>query len=128
MGSWIEELDRREAAAKERIDGLRRQIAELTERLSAEENLLSRLEVTQETMAEILAGTGGTGEPEPRGGWRRRGRGWLHEPAPGLFTLARQSPSGGGAGRAVAGDGLFFPGSGVRPHPNRLEEEPSGTV
>jgi hypothetical protein len=174
MGSWSEELDRREAAARERICSLRQQIAELTERLAAEENLLSRLEITRETMAEILAGTGEAGEPEPRAGaggeeevdaavsvspigvvtvppWqpgmdaavlplayrdileiladavqplrakniaatlglpadaakiegvrsrlkRLTGRGWLREPAPGLFTLARQLPSGGGPG------------------------------
>ena len=173
MGSWSEELDRREAAARERIGSLRQQIAELTGRLAAEENLLSRLEITRETMAEILAGTGEAGEPEPRAGageeqagaavsgspigvvtvppWqpgmdaavlplayrdileiladavqplrakniavtlglpadaakiegvrsrlkRLVERGWLHEPAPGLFTLARQPSSGGGPG------------------------------
>jgi hypothetical protein len=175
MGSWIEELDRRETAARERIDSLRQQIAELTERLAAEESLLSRLEITREMMTEILAGTGEAGEPEPRAeaggegeagaaaasvspigvvtvppwqpgmdaavlplayrdileiladavqplrakniaatlglpadaakveGLRSRLKrlvecGWLHEPAPGLFTLARQPLSGGGPG------------------------------
>jgi hypothetical protein len=47
MGSWIEELERREAAARERAEGLRRQIAELSERLAAEEERLSRLEITR---------------------------------------------------------------------------------
>jgi hypothetical protein len=156
------------------IDSLRQQIAELTERLAAEESLLSRLEITREMMTEILAGTGEAGEPEPRaeaGGEGEAGvaasvspigvvtvppwqpgmdaavlplayrdilevladavqplrakhiaatlglpadaakveglrsklkrlveRGWLREPAPGLFTLARQPLSGGGPG------------------------------
>lgn len=57
MGSWIVELERREAAARERVDGLRRQIAELTERLGAEEGVLSRLEITRETMTDLLAAT-----------------------------------------------------------------------
>jgi hypothetical protein len=57
---------------------------------------------------------------------RRTGTQGTRAAAPGLFTLARQALSG--TGRALAGDGLFFLGSEVRPHPNRLEEEPSGTV
>jgi hypothetical protein len=64
MGSWIVELQRREAAAGERVDGLRRQIAELTERLAAEENLLSRLEITRETMSDLLAESGEAGGEE----------------------------------------------------------------
>jgi len=63
MGSWIEELERREAAAREQIEGLRRQIAELTERLAAEEERLSRLEITRETMTELLAETGEAAGP-----------------------------------------------------------------
>jgi len=68
MGSWIEALELREAAVRERIDGLRRQIAELTERLAVEEDVLSRLEITRETMADLLAGTDQDGEPGPRDG------------------------------------------------------------
>ncbi len=66
MGSWIVELDRREGAARERVDSLRRQIAELTERLASEEDLLSRLEITRETMTDLLAETGEADAPGPR--------------------------------------------------------------
>ncbi|QIS23544.1 hypothetical protein [Nocardia terpenica] len=54
MVSWREELTRREAAAAERVQRLREQIAELTDELTAAEQLLSRLTITRETMAEIL--------------------------------------------------------------------------
>jgi hypothetical protein len=54
MGSLLEELARREAAARRRIEGLREQIAELTERLGSEEGRLSRLVITRETVEEIL--------------------------------------------------------------------------
>ncbi|NNH76093.1 hypothetical protein HLB23_40705 [Nocardia uniformis] len=54
MGSWREELDRREAATSERVEALRRQIAELSEQLEVAEQRLSRLQITRETMDEIL--------------------------------------------------------------------------
>ncbi|WP_406432181.1 hypothetical protein OHB00_06510 [Streptomyces sp. NBC_00631] len=63
--SWLEELERREAAARERIEELRARIAELTESLAAEEAVLSRLEITRETMSEILSGEGTAAKPEP---------------------------------------------------------------
>ncbi|WP_344966975.1 hypothetical protein [Streptosporangium fragile] len=47
MGSLLEELARREAAARERVERLR-------ERLTAEEETLSRLVVTRQTVEEIL--------------------------------------------------------------------------
>ncbi|MFJ3799985.1 hypothetical protein ACIPSJ_27350 [Streptomyces sp. NPDC090088] len=56
MASWLEELDRREAAAREEIAGLRDQIEELTRRLAEREDVLSRLQITRETMTEILSG------------------------------------------------------------------------
>ena len=62
MGSLIEELQRREAAARREADELRGEIARLTERLARAEDRLSRLEITRETVAEILGGAG-TGEP-----------------------------------------------------------------
>jgi hypothetical protein len=72
MGSWVEELERRAAVARERIEDLGRQIAELTGLLAAEQERLSRLEITRETMAEIVAGTGGVAAPRagvgPEGG------------------------------------------------------------
>ncbi|WP_067479803.1 hypothetical protein [Nocardia amamiensis] len=54
MGSWLDELGRREADARQRAQGLRERIAELSQQLATEELLLSRLQVTRETMVEIL--------------------------------------------------------------------------
>ncbi|MDF2269264.1 hypothetical protein P2Q00_28050 [Streptomyces coacervatus] len=56
MVSWLEELDRRAAAAREEIAELRDRIGELTRRLAEREEVLSRLEITRETMTEILSG------------------------------------------------------------------------
>lgn len=41
--SWLEELERRQAAARERLTELRIQIGELTDRLTEQEKVLSRL-------------------------------------------------------------------------------------
>jgi chromosome segregation ATPase len=65
MGSLIEELQRREAAARQEVDELRGEIARLNERLARAEERLSRLEITRETVAEIL---GGVGADEPAAG------------------------------------------------------------
>jgi hypothetical protein len=56
MVSWLEELDRRESAARVEIAELRDQIEELTRRLAEREGVLSRLQITRETMTEILSG------------------------------------------------------------------------
>jgi len=58
MGSLIEELQQREAAARREADELRSEIAQLNERLAQAEERLSRLEITRETVAEILGGAG----------------------------------------------------------------------
>jgi hypothetical protein len=58
MGSLIDELQRREAAARQEADELRGEIARLNERLARAEERLSRLEITRETVAEILGGVG----------------------------------------------------------------------
>ncbi|MEU7061916.1 hypothetical protein [Streptomyces sp. NPDC046197] len=55
MVSWLEELERREAAAREKVDELRARIEELTGHLAEQESVLSRLEITRETMTEILS-------------------------------------------------------------------------
>ena len=47
------ELDAREAAARGRVEALRERIAELTEQLAAEEELVSRLGITRQTVLEI---------------------------------------------------------------------------
>ena len=49
MGSPIEELQRREAAARQEVNELRGEIARLNERLTRAEEKLSRLEITRET-------------------------------------------------------------------------------
>ena len=58
MGSLIDELQRREAAAREEAEGLRGQIAQLTERLAGVEERLSRLVIARETVDEVLNGSG----------------------------------------------------------------------
>ncbi|WP_331743752.1 hypothetical protein OG762_48435 (plasmid) [Streptomyces sp. NBC_01136] len=55
MGSLFEELEAREAAARARVEELESQIAELTARLEAERETWSRLRVTRETVAEVVA-------------------------------------------------------------------------
>lgn len=62
MGSLIDELQRREAAARAEAEELRRQIAELTEQLSQAEERLSRLVITRQTVDEVLS-EAGTGAP-----------------------------------------------------------------
>jgi hypothetical protein len=58
MGSLIEELQRREAAARQEADALRSEIARLSERLALAEERLARLEITRETVTEILGDAG----------------------------------------------------------------------
>ncbi len=58
IASLIEELQRREAAARQEADELRGEIARLNERLARAEERLARLEITRETVAEILGGAG----------------------------------------------------------------------
>ncbi|GCB47489.1 hypothetical protein [Streptomyces sp. NL15-2K] len=55
MGSLFEELEAREAAVRVRVEELESQIAELTARLEAERETWSRLRVTRETVAEVVA-------------------------------------------------------------------------
>ena len=50
------ELEAREAAAHARAEALRARIAALTEQLAGEEELLSRLGITRQTVLEILGG------------------------------------------------------------------------
>ncbi len=55
MVSWREELERPESAARVRIAELRWQIEELTALLVEQEAVVPRLEITRETMSEILS-------------------------------------------------------------------------
>jgi cell division septum initiation protein DivIVA len=63
MGSLIDELQRREAAAREEAEELRGRIAQLTERLAGAEERLSRLAITRETVEEVLNGSGAEAAP-----------------------------------------------------------------
>jgi hypothetical protein len=58
MGSLIDELQRRETAARAEAVELRGRIAELAERLAGVEERLSRLVITRETVDEVLSGAG----------------------------------------------------------------------
>lgn len=58
MGSLIDELQRREAAARAEAEELRGRIAELAGQLAQAEERLSRLVVTRETVEEVLDGAG----------------------------------------------------------------------
>jgi hypothetical protein len=58
MGSLIDELQRREAAAREEAEDLRGRIAQLAERLAGVEERLSRLVIARETVEEVLTGSG----------------------------------------------------------------------
>src|SRR5258708_22089999 len=75
MGSLIDELQRREAAAREEAEELRGRIAQLAERLAGVEERLSRLVIARETVDEVLseAGAGaspaGAGRGGPPPGW-----------------------------------------------------------
>jgi hypothetical protein len=68
MVSWLEELERREAAAREKIGELRARIEELAGHLAEQEMVLSRLEITRETMTEILYSDETVSEAEPEAG------------------------------------------------------------
>jgi len=59
MGSLMAELEAREAAARGRAEALRARVGELTGQLAAEEELLSRLGITRQTVVEILGGGDG---------------------------------------------------------------------
>ena len=54
MGSLIDELQRREAAARAGAEELRGRIAELAEQLAQAEERLSRLVIARETVEEVL--------------------------------------------------------------------------
>jgi hypothetical protein len=60
MGSLIDELQRREAAARAEAERLRGQIAELAERLAGVEEQLSRLVIAREVVDEVLDGAATT--------------------------------------------------------------------
>ncbi|WP_406346916.1 hypothetical protein [Streptomyces sp. NBC_00648] len=54
MVSLLEELERREAAIRERVSELRLQVAELSDQLAAFEEMLSQVEVARMVVREVL--------------------------------------------------------------------------
>jgi hypothetical protein len=54
MGSLLDELERREAAARAEAEELRGRIAELTEQLAGAEERLARLVITRETVIGVV--------------------------------------------------------------------------
>ena len=74
MGSLLEALEARERAARARVEALRTEMDRLAERLAAEQALLGRLEITRQTVIEVLAGDGLPGQdvagidPDPSAG------------------------------------------------------------
>lgn len=93
MVSWLEELERREDGARDRISELRVQIDVLEGQLTEQEAVVSRLEITRETMTEILSGdgpiTGPDEEMEPEGA-----AGAFEEPAAEADQFEVGSPVG----------------------------------
>jgi hypothetical protein len=58
MASLLEALRARERAARARVEALRVEMDRLVERLAAEQELLGRLEITRQTVMQVLAGDG----------------------------------------------------------------------
>jgi hypothetical protein len=56
VGSLLEALEAREAAARTRVKALRAEMDRLAEQVAAEQELLGRLEITRQTVIEVLAG------------------------------------------------------------------------
>ncbi len=56
MGSLLEALQAREAAARARVEALQAEMDRLAEQVAAEQELLGRLEITRQTVVEVLAG------------------------------------------------------------------------
>ncbi len=87
MGSLIDELRRREAAARAQAEELRGQIARLAECLAGVEEQLSRLVIAREVVDEVLDGTAAgvsaaSGQPEVTAS-----SGAGHSPAIGVLAV-----------------------------------------
>ncbi|RFU41155.1 hypothetical protein DZF91_13325 [Actinomadura logoneensis] len=68
MVSWQEELTRRQVESRQRIENLRRQLAEVQARLEAEEDWLLELEIAERMMNKVLGEAPQAAEPEPKSG------------------------------------------------------------
>lgn len=70
MSSLLERLAQHEAATRGRVEALRAELVDLIERLAAEQELLSRLEITRTTVLELLAAGDPGQAPPPPAGWQ----------------------------------------------------------
>jgi len=97
VGSLLEELARREAMARQRIEEIREQIAALASQLEDEQDRLSRLTITRETVEEILGEAAAlAGEPvetaEIAGGVDAAGAVPIRPPVLGVVTVPPWQP------------------------------------
>jgi len=91
VGSLVDELRRREAAARAEAERLRGQIAELSERLAGVEEQLSRLVIARDVVDEVLAGAS-TAEISPVPGVPAS-PGAGHLPVTGVLAVPSWRPS-----------------------------------
>jgi hypothetical protein len=85
MGSLMEELRRREAAARAEVDRLRARIVELTQELARAEDRVSRLAIAREEVTRVLE------EPAAAGAVRQEGAP-AAKPGPGSSAGALTVP------------------------------------
>jgi len=105
MGSLIDELQRREAAARAEAEHLRGQIAQLAERLAGVEEQLSRLVIAREVVDEVLDGAAAevspaAGQPEVTASPASPEAG--HSPAIGVLAVPGPAARPDRAGRWCA--------------------------
>jgi len=87
MGSLVDELRRRETAARAEAGQLRGQIAELAERLAGVEERLSRLVIAREVVDEVLDGAAWEVSPVPGQPQVTASPGAGPAPVPGMLAV-----------------------------------------
>lgn len=106
MASLLERLEAREQAARMRVEGLRAEMDRLAEQMAGEQELLGRLEITRQTVIELLAGDDVPGEDVA--GIGPAAEGGVVAAATGVSRAGMQVPvfgqdgDGGGRGLPVA--------------------------
>ncbi len=93
MGSLLGELARREAVVRQRIEEIHEQIAALASQLEDEQDRLSRLTITRETVEEILGEAARPlDEPEGQVGLAGAGAAPVRPPVLGVVTVPPWRP------------------------------------
>ena len=87
MGSLVDELRRRETAARAEAERLRGRIAELTERLAGVEEQLSRLVIAREVVDEVLDRAASEVSPVPGQPQVTASPGAGPAPVPGMLAV-----------------------------------------